>query len=102
MAATAATPPVQVTPRRPPRPQTGPLAASTEIGVRAEREPTLASSSDGLTALAITLIVYGLAELCHAYGFLAVFVAALVVRQRERHTTTTPCSTPSPSSARSC
>jgi NhaP-type Na+/H+ or K+/H+ antiporter len=76
---------VQVTPRRPPRPQTGPLAASTEIGVRAEREPTLASSSDGLTALAITLIVYGLAELCHAYGFLAVFVAALVVRQRERH-----------------
>ncbi len=51
---------------------------------RSERNPTLSSSSDGLTALAITLIVYGVAELCHAYGFLAVFVAALVVRQQER------------------
>ena len=51
---------------------------------RSEDKPTLSSSSDGLTALAITLIVYGVAELCHAYGFLAVFVAALVVRQQER------------------
>ena len=51
---------------------------------RSEREPTLSKSSDGLTALAITLIVYGVAELCHSYGFLAVFVAALVVRQKER------------------
>jgi len=51
---------------------------------RSEREPTLATSSDGLTALAITLIVYGVAELCHAYGFLSVFVAALVIRQKER------------------
>ena len=51
---------------------------------RSERKPTLSRSSDGLTALAITLIVYGLAELCQAYGFLAVFVAALVVRQKER------------------
>jgi len=51
---------------------------------RSERNPTLSTSSDGLTALAITLIVYGVAELCHAYGFLAVFVAALVVRQQER------------------
>ena len=52
---------------------------------RSERNPTLSRSSDGLTALAITLIVYGVAELCHAYGFLAVFVAALVVRQQERN-----------------
>ena len=52
---------------------------------RSERQPTLSRSSDGLTALAITLIVYGVAELCHAYGFLAVFVAALVVRQKERN-----------------
>ncbi len=51
---------------------------------RSERNPTLSTSSDGLTALAITLLVYGVAELCHAYGFLAVFVAALVVRQQER------------------
>ncbi|MFD0738539.1 cation:proton antiporter [Lysobacter koreensis] len=45
---------------------------------------TLARTSDGLAALAITLVVYGVAELCHSYGFLAVFVAALVVRQHER------------------
>lgn len=51
---------------------------------RTERTPTLARSSDGLTALAITLLVYGVAELCHTYGFLAVFVAAVVIRQQER------------------
>ncbi|HEV7270877.1 cation:proton antiporter [Pseudoxanthomonas sp.] len=51
---------------------------------RSEREPTLSGSEDGLAALAITLLVYGAAELCHAYGFLAVFVAALVMRQSER------------------
>lgn len=52
---------------------------------RSERDATLSRSSDGLTALAITLFVYGVAELCHTYGFLAVFVAAVVIRQRERH-----------------
>ncbi|HZF98981.1 MAG TPA: cation:proton antiporter [Pseudoxanthomonas sp.] len=51
---------------------------------RAERDATLSRSSDGLTALAITLIVYGVAELCQSYGFLAVFVAAVVIRQQER------------------
>lgn len=51
---------------------------------RTESRPTLSASSDGLTALAITLLVYGVAELCHVYGFLAVFVAALVIRQQER------------------
>ena len=51
------------------------------------RSPTdinLARISDGLTALAITLFVYGVAELCHAYGFLAVFVAAVVIRHHTR------------------
>ncbi|GAB2501216.1 cation:proton antiporter [Arenimonas alkanexedens] len=51
---------------------------------RTERQPTLSATGDGLTALAIMLIVYGVAELCHTYGFLAVFVGALVVRQKER------------------
>lgn len=50
---------------------------------RLEDRPRLSNTGDGLTALAITLIVYGITELCHAYGFLAVFVAALVIRQRE-------------------
>lgn len=58
---------------------------------RSESDPTLSATSDGLTALAITLLVYGVAEMCDAYGFVAVFVAALVVRQHEHghayHTT---------------
>lgn len=52
---------------------------------RSARDDTLASTSDGLAVLAITLLVYGIAELCQTYGFLAVFVAALVVRHHERH-----------------
>jgi NhaP-type Na+/H+ or K+/H+ antiporter len=44
----------------------------------------LSRSGDGFVALGITLIVYGLAELAHGYGFLAVFVAALAVRAAER------------------
>lgn len=58
---------------------------------RSQRSPRISAGSDGLIALAITLFVYGVAELCGGYGFLAVFVAALVVRQHERsheyHTT---------------
>ncbi|MGH8086487.1 MAG: cation:proton antiporter [Lysobacter sp.] len=51
---------------------------------RARSQHSLSRTSDGLAALAITLFVYGLAELCHVYGFLAVFVAAVVIRQHER------------------
>ncbi|KUG08490.1 cation:proton antiporter [Solirubrum puertoriconensis] len=41
-------------------------------------------SGYGFVALAITLISYGATELLHGYGFLAVFVAAITVRSRER------------------
>jgi len=51
---------------------------------RSASDRSLSRGSDGLTVLAITLFVYGSAELCQAYGFLAVFVAALVIRQYER------------------
>lgn len=51
---------------------------------RSQRASTLSAGNDGLVALAVTLLVYGVAELCHTYGFLAVFVAALVIRQQER------------------
>ena len=51
---------------------------------RVQRDDALASTSDGLTALAVTLLVYGSAELLHVYGFIAVFVAAVVMRQGER------------------
>lgn len=57
--------------------------ALMHVVFRVEREDALSRTSDGLTALAIILIVYGLAELLHAYGFLAVFIAAVVIRNHE-------------------
>lgn len=38
----------------------------------------------GFVALAVTLTAYGLTELLHGYGFLAVFVAAVTLRRHER------------------
>ncbi len=48
------------------------------VAFREDRDHSLSSTSDGLTALAIMLLVYGMTELCNAYWFLAVFVAAVV------------------------
>jgi len=44
----------------------------------------LAQSLKGLEALAGTLFVYGATELANGYGFLAVFVAALAIRDHEQ------------------
>lgn len=44
----------------------------------------ISETSEGIVVLAATLLVYGLAELAHSYGFLAVFVAAVVLRDWER------------------
>jgi sodium/hydrogen antiporter len=42
--------------------------------------------TDGLVSLAATLVVYSLTEMAHAYGFIAVFVAAVTIRNSElRH-----------------
>jgi NhaP-type Na+/H+ or K+/H+ antiporter len=38
----------------------------------------------GFVALAVTLTAYGVTELLHGYGFLAVFVAAITLRAHER------------------
>lgn len=40
---------------------------------------------DGFVALSVTLIVYGVTELVHGYGFIAVFVAAITLRNYEMH-----------------
>jgi len=40
--------------------------------------------SDGFVALALTLVAYGATELFNGYGFIAVFVAALVFRRFEK------------------
>lgn len=43
----------------------------------------LARSRQGFVALGATLAVYGLCELAHGYGFLAVFISAVVIRRHE-------------------
>ena len=47
-------------------------------------ETPMAKSMQGLEAIGGTLGVYGLTELAGGYGFIAVFVAATVLRQYER------------------
>jgi NhaP-type Na+/H+ or K+/H+ antiporter len=44
----------------------------------------LAEYTDGLVLLAIAFLPYALSELCHGNGFVAVFIAAVTVRSRER------------------
>ena len=44
----------------------------------------LSRTGDGFIALGLTFLSYGLTEAVHGYGFLAVFVTALVVRGVER------------------
>lgn len=39
--------------------------------------------NDGFAALAITLLVYGATELAHGYGFIAVFICAVTLRNEE-------------------
>jgi NhaP-type Na+/H+ or K+/H+ antiporter len=39
--------------------------------------------NDGFAALAMTLLVYGITELVHGYGFIAVFVSAVTLRNEE-------------------
>jgi NhaP-type Na+/H+ or K+/H+ antiporter len=58
------------------------------LGVVAFRPPgrlsALAETPQGFVAIAVTLLAYGTTELLHGYGFLAVFVAAVVLRGTER------------------
>jgi len=44
----------------------------------------LSRTGDGFVALGITCLAYGLTEMAHGYGFLAVFVAALALCSAER------------------
>ena len=47
-------------------------------------ETKLAKTGDGLIALSATLVSYGLTEIIHCYGFLAVFVTAVAFRHAHR------------------
>ncbi|RFP64091.1 sodium:proton antiporter [Hymenobacter lapidiphilus] len=48
------------------------------------RRARIRPNAYGFVALAVTLVAYGLTELVHGYGFLAVFVAAVTLRRHER------------------
>lgn len=48
------------------------------------RRISIKTTAYGFVALAVTLSSYGLTELAHGYGFLAVFVAAIMIRDYER------------------
>ncbi|WP_152044738.1 cation:proton antiporter [Aureimonas psammosilenae] len=47
-------------------------------------ETKLSKTGDGLIAVAATFVSYGLTEMIHCYGFLAVFVTALSLRASHR------------------
>lgn len=51
---------------------------------RLPQEVAGAKVRDGFVALCATLLVYGVAEACHSYGFIAVFVSAVTMRGMER------------------
>ena len=55
------------------------------LAFRFSSESSLAQTAEGFVALAATLLTYGLTEIAHGYGFLAVFVAAVTLRSVERH-----------------
>jgi NhaP-type Na+/H+ or K+/H+ antiporter len=48
------------------------------------KSSNLSGTRDGLVAIGATLLAYAAAEVFHGYGFLAVFVAALMLRDSER------------------
>jgi NhaP-type Na+/H+ or K+/H+ antiporter len=64
------------------------LVVGRLLGVVAFRPPgrlsALAETPQGFVAIAATLLAYGTTELLQGYGFLAVFVAAVVLRSAER------------------
>lgn len=47
-------------------------------------DSSLSRTGDGLIAVSATLISYGLTEMIHCYGFLAVFVTAVTLRSAHR------------------
>jgi NhaP-type Na+/H+ or K+/H+ antiporter len=62
-------------------------AIGTGLGWLTFRVPNrtrLSRTGDGFVALGVTFLTYGVTELIHGYGFLAVFVAAVAMRAAER------------------
>ena len=54
------------------------------VTFRLPNRAKLSRTGDGFVALGITAVAYGVTEMAHGYGFLAVFVAAVTFRSVER------------------
>ena len=54
------------------------------VTFRLPNRAKLSRTGDGFVALGITAVAYGVTEMVHGYGFLAVFVAAVTFRSVER------------------
>ncbi|MBP2298536.1 cation:proton antiporter [Azospirillum picis] len=55
------------------------------VTFRVPNRANLSRTGDGFVSLGITFIAYGLTQLVGGYGFLAVFIAALALRDAERN-----------------
>lgn len=53
------------------------------VFIVSEKFPSL-KTRDGFLAISLTLMVYGIAELIHVYGFIAVFVCAVTLRHFDK------------------
>ena len=51
------------------------------------RKGALPETHDGFVAISTTLLVYGLTEFLHGYGFIAVFITGLTIKNSEKDTT---------------
>lgn len=60
----------------------GRLLASVIMSLPAETE--MAKAMTGMSAIAATLIIYGITQLLGGYGFIATFVGAVAIRRSER------------------
>lgn len=54
------------------------------VAFRSPPATAFARSAEGIVAFGATLAVYAAAEVAHGYGFLSVFISALVLRDAER------------------
>lgn len=51
---------------------------------RVAKKYEILRTTDGLVAVAATLLVYGITEMIHGYGFIAVFICAITLRHFEK------------------
>lgn len=54
------------------------------IVFEASKKISFLKTNDGFLAIALTLLVYGITEMLHGYGFIAVFICAITFRHSEK------------------